>query len=719
MLPILHPSSFILAAAPLRFPATTGTGNSTWPTRLPRRFAPRNDEVSRPARSENSSFIIHHSSFSSILLFHPSSLVILFLLVSPAAAQTPRTTTSDVPLSDRRVEYTIDASLDVEARTINGTQRLRWRNPDRVPVSELQFHLYLNAFKNERSTFMVESGGVFRGTSLASADRWGGIEVDRLERVTTEGEEVLDEQAGRVDLTGQMTFIQPDDGNEDDETVISVDLDNPVEPGEWIDLEFAFTSRLPEIIARTGWTSAEDGSLFVMAGQWFPKIGVLEVPGQRYVPADAERGVWSTHQFHANSEFYADFGTYDVSITVPSDFVVGATGVRVDEREAGDGLKTVRYLAEDVHDFAWTASETFLEYTDTWEHVSIRLLIRPEHRGQVERHFRAAKFALDYFDQLLGEYPYTTLTLVDGYGESNGMEYPTLITCGTFYGMPGWLRLLELVTIHEFGHQYFYGMLASNEAEEAWLDEGMNSYLETRTLDAAYGPGAAIDLPGLPISDRAFQRLSYTRNRPASGALYTRSWEYGRGDYGKASYAKPATVMNTLEGYLGEERMSRFLHDYYNTWRFRHPSTRDLQDTAERAAGEDLNWFFDQFVYGTAVVDYAVEIISSDSITSGGSTVIVRRLADGHVPIDLLVRFEDGTTAGSSWDGVESEHEFSFDRDSRIVEAFVDPENKVVLDIDRLNNRVTLDSSGLFGRKVQVKAFSWVQMLFYLVGGIL
>jgi aminopeptidase N len=453
-----------------------------------------------------------------------------------------------------------------------------------------------------------------------------------------------------------------------------------------------------------------------MVAQWFPKLGVYEVPGQRYVPADAPSGQWNTHQFHANSEFYADFGTYDVSISVPSEYVVGATGLLVDEQESAGGLKTVRYVAEDVHDFAWTASPTFREYTRTWKHVNIRLLIRPEHRGQVDRHFTAAIHALDYFDRWVGEYPYTTLTLVDGYGESNGMEYPTLITCGTFYGMPKWLRLLELVTIHEFGHQYFYGMLASNEAEEAWLDEGMNSYLETRIMDAAYGPGSAIDLPGLRISDSQFQRLNYTENRPESGALFTRSWEYQGGDYGKASYAKPATVMRTLEGYLGEERMLRFLRDYHDTWRFRHPTTRDLQDVAERAAGEGLDWFFDQFVYGTAVVDYAVEI---DSSSTGASAVAVRRMADGHFPVDVRIRFADGSTERLNWDGVDAQREFTFDEGRRVVGAHVDPDNKVAIDINPLNNRRSLDSPALFGRKVRAKAISWTQMLFYIVQGVL
>jgi len=669
--------------------------------------------------------LAHHSSF---IIHH---FVLALVLSAPAYAQRP--TTSEAPLSDRRVAYTIDATLDEATRTVRGTQRLRWRNADRVPVSELQFHLYLNAFRDERSTFMIESGGAHRGFAASSEDPWGGIDVDRLERISESdtgrlggtgnsadapgGLDARDASvdatsaSARTDLTDRIRFIQPDDDNPFDKTVIAVDLDRPVQPGQWVELEFEFTSRLPEIVARTGWTRTEDDNLFVMVAQWFPKIGVREVPGQRYVPADAPEGQWSTHQFHANSEFYADFGTYDVTIRVPERYKVGATGVRVGS-ESADGTKSVRYLAEDVHDFAWTASPEFLEYTDTWQHVNIRLLIRPEHRRQARRHFDAVKVALEYFDRYLGEYPYTTLTLVDGYGGSNGMEYPTLITCGTYYGLPNWLRFLELVTIHEFGHQYFYGMLASNEAEEAWLDEGMNSYLETRIMDSAYGRGAMIDLPGLPVGSRGTQRLAYTKNRPASGALFTKSWEFAPRDYGKANYAKPATVMNTLERYLGDERMNRFLRDYYETWRFRHPTTRDVQETAERAAGEDLDWFFDQFVYGTAVVDYAVEIDSS------GSSVTVRRMADGYFPIDVAVRFDDGSDQTVRWDGIANEHTFDF-AGRTVVDAFADMQNVIVLDVNRLNNRATVDGSGLFGRKVQAKVLTWTQQVFYLLQGIL
>ena len=144
-------------------------------------------------------------------------------------------------------------------------------------------------------------------------------------------------------------------------------------------------------MARTGWSDDGNGNPFFMVAQWFPKIAVYEVPGQRYVPEDAEEGRWNAHQFHANSEFYADFGTYDVTMRVPETYVLGASGLEVSSRTA-DGMTTYRYRADDVHDFAWTAYEGYAEYQETWRHVTIRLLLRSDHDTETQRrrHFDAA-----------------------------------------------------------------------------------------------------------------------------------------------------------------------------------------------------------------------------------------------------------------------------------------------------------------------------------------
>lgn len=627
------------------------------------------------------------------------------------------------PLSERRVAYQMDVTLNPEEKTVAGTQRVTWRNPDQVPVDELQFHLYLNAFRNDSSTFMVESGGSHRGFVQDDGNPWGGIDIERMQIVSTEQSDQMplgSRDIAGEELTERIRFIHPDDDNLADKTVISVSLDEPVPPGETITLDIDFISRMPQIFARTGWEQKANDSLFFMVAQWFPKLGVYEIPGQRYVPEDAPAGQWSTHQFHANSEFYADFGTYDVTITAPANYLIGASGERI-ESTANQGLQTVTYRAEDVHDFAWTAGNDLIEFEDQWRGVYLRALLQSEHAGQAQRHFDAAKVGLEYFDQWVGPYPYKTLTLIDGVGGSNGMEYPTLITCGTAYMLPQWVRMLEVVTIHEFGHQYFYGILASNEAEEAWLDEGITSYLEQRIIDEAYGEGSVFAFPWIKVDDSDIQRFGYVANRPESGAIYTKSWEYARrSDYGKASYAKPATVLASLEHHLGWGVMQEALQTYYKEWRFRHPTTLDFKAVLEQAAGEPLDWFFDQYIYGTQVVDYAVDSLSIVS-TEGASVqsrFIAMRLGDGHFPQKIRVLFEDGNHELIEWDGVRLKEEFVFERPVAVAEVHLDPEDGVWLDINRLNNRIRLEPEQKFAWQKFFNVTVWVQQWIHLAGSL-
>jgi hypothetical protein len=657
----------------------------------------------------------------------------LVLVVVAIAAQPVRsaygqaTTISDEPLSERRVSYAIDAELDPETRTVTAVQRTTWRNPDTVPVDELQFHLYLNAFKSPESTFMRESGGRHRGFSATGDDSWGGIDVRRMvmERERTVASATGELEPELIDLTESIRFIQPDDGNTSDETVISVRLPEAVAPGETIALRIDFESKLPKVSARTGWEETETGEPFFMVAQWFPKIGVYEVPGQRYVPEDAPRGRWNTHQFHANSEFYADFGTYRVSVAVPEDYVVGASGVRVGE-ETADGVKTLVYAADDVHDFSWTASPAYVEATDQWRHVAIRVLMQPKTAYQAQRHIEALKVALGRFDEWVGEYPYTTLTLVDAVGGAGGMEYPTLITGFTFYREPTWMKTpLESTAIHEFGHQYFYGLLASNEFEEPWLDEGMTSYLESRIMDDAYGHGSELSFAGITIGSRDRQRVSYTKSDPSLGVVYAYAWNHTFGVYGKVSYAKPATLMNSLEGYLGWDTMRQFLRTYYTRWRFNHPTTRDLIDVAEEVSGEDLSWFFDQYVYDDAFVDYRLDRITNrsveaDTTVSFESEVWVERVGDGTFPQTLRVTFGDGSIEDVEWDGRgERWQKFRFENATRVEDAELDPDNKVWLDVNRLNNRRVTQPDVRFAREMQLSVMTVVQHLMFILTGLL
>ncbi|RMI17304.1 MAG: M1 family peptidase [Calditrichaeota bacterium] len=389
------------------------------------------------------------------------------------------------PLSPRIANYDIDVKLIPEKRLLEGQEILIWHNRSNEVITELQFHLYLNAFRNSKSTFMIESGGVSRGNRM-DKDGWGFIEVNRMILLSKDARqypqpfarfpsaEKLQDISG-VDLSAGMEYIHPDNPEHvHDKTVLRVPLPEPLQPGESVVLYIDFTAKLPQPpFARTG---AKKEFFFV--GQWFPKIGVYTDKG------------WNCHQFHANSEFFADFGVYNVWMTVPAENIVGATGIEVGVRDNGDGTATHFYHAEDVHDFAWTTSPEFREFKGRAQDVEIRVLMQPDHADQGPRHVEAARVAVEYYQNWYGDYPYPNLTVVDprrGAGGAGGMEYPTLITAGTTYGLVEGIRSVELVIIHEFGHNFWYHLLASNEFEESWLDEGINTYAEIQIMQDYYG----------------------------------------------------------------------------------------------------------------------------------------------------------------------------------------------------------------------------------------
>jgi hypothetical protein len=287
----------------------------------------------------------------------------------------------------------------------------------------------------------------------------------------------------------------------------------------------------------------------------------------------------------------------------------------------GDGTATHFYHAEDVHDFAWTTSPDFVEFEDKTQDVDIRVLMQHDRAYQGPRHLEAAKAAVEYFQNWYGDYPFPNLTVVDprrGAGGSGGMEYPTLITAGTTYGLPEGIRAVELVIIHEFGHNFWYHLLASNEFEESWMDEGINTYTEIQIMNDKYGPaGDAINFLGIKINDLQFQRGQYVFFSDLD-PMVRRAWEFYSGSsYGVNSYAKPGLVLTTLQNYLGKEKMQKVMRAYVERWRFKHPKTRDFFNVANEVAGENLDWFFEQAFFSNATLDYSVDRVFSREIKKG------------------------------------------------------------------------------------------------------
>lgn len=443
-----------------------------------------------------------------------SLLLCLPPLLAPAAlpAQLPTQ-------SDRVVSYRIEATLHPSARMIQGRETITWRNESHQPVGDLWFHLYLNAYKNNRTTLMREAGPEEQRRKPLTKREWSWIDVEAIR--TAEGE----------DLKPSMEFVRPDDANPDDETVMRVTLPAPVPPAGSVSVEVAWTGRFPE--GFTARNQAKDD--FFMGVQWFPKLGVFEE--ERVRGKGTGKWGWNCHQFHASSEFYADYGAYDVSLTFPSEYrgtaglPIGASGELVGEpTDSADGKSlTVRYRVEDVHDFAWTADPDFVVERRTFEPerqpdaseeeriaralgrareeialspVKVTLLLQPEHADQADRHFRAVFAALYYFGLWYGRYPYPTLTVVDPpYGSSaGGMEYPTLITGGTDWLLAKRRLDPEGVLVHEFGHQFWFGLVGNNEFEHAWLDEGFNTYSTSKVLEHVYGAErATVNVGGIPL----------------------------------------------------------------------------------------------------------------------------------------------------------------------------------------------------------------------------
>jgi len=644
-----------------------------------------------------------------------------FLLIRTSYTQV----INKVPLSERITGYKMDVKLDAEAKTVSGTMEAFWVNktPDIVP--DIRMHLYMNAFRSNRTTFYKKWGFKETGDTPGQKDLdLGWIDIKSFKDFKG------------TDLMPLMEYISPDDGNTDDRTVLRVHLPDPAKPGDTVFVKIDFETKLPSKIIRTGYC----GDFFFVA-QWFPKFGIYEPAGMRY----ATTGGWNCHQFHSTSEFYSYHSVYDVTITLPADYVTGSGGILMSEEKSGD-LKTQVFRAEDIVDFAWTAWPGYAVFTERWNHVDITLLIPKERFKQAERQFIAVKRALEYFDKNIGPYPWPHLTFVDppakGSG-AGGMEYTTLFTSYSSYLMPSFLHVPEMVTVHEFGHAYFMGILASNEFEEPWLDEGVNSYWEERIMDHYWGDNSGLlDHRLMKIPDITYSRLSYvlsSSRQAASNKEY--SWNYPHATYGMMSYLKAATILHTLTGIVGEESMNEIFREYYRKWAFKHPSGKDFIDVVNEVIkrehrekfGPDMNWFFDQTLYGTGICDYRVsgivnlrynkpdgKVESVDSLenvwpeTDSLYTSIAQleRIGDVILPVDVLIRFTDGDEIMEKWDGKERYKDFVYTGYREIEWVKIDPEFKIRMDVNYINNsRTTVRQKAPINRLVS-KLLSFIQ--FYL-----
>jgi hypothetical protein len=586
------------------------------------------------------------------------------------------------PLSQRVVAYDIDAKYDPSSHSLEGTEILTYHNLTGQPLDTFPFHLYLNGFQ-PKATWVREVRQA--GTRDEDLDEWktkfyGAVDIRSFEVV------------GQGELTSQLQFIQPDDGNKDDHTVVQVRLARTVPPAGLVQFKIKFHDQFPETLARTGWKRD-----FLLAGQWFPKVGVWW------------HGAWNCHQFHGMTEFFADFGVYDVRITLPQNQVVGASGIQVSDVNHADGTKTLTYHGDDIHDFAWTASPHFKVLDDEFQGsmgpVKLHIMMQPAHWSQADRHALVLKESLDRFERWYGPYPYKTLTMVDPEAGSaaGGMEYPTFITGETTWWVPGGLLLPEVVVEHEFGHQYWYGMVATNEFEDAWMDEGINSYTEVKVLDSIAGSNTSmLNQWGITVGERQEQRRGYAGSASLD-PIAQEAWKYySFNSYAGVTYGKTASALLTLESIIGEDTMQKAMRTYFMRYRFTHPTKEDFLKTIEEVSGKDLHWYFSQAIYGSQVFDY--EVLSIDSSpadwykdgfkeekgeTEYSSAVWIHRKDDFVFPVEVQIKFDNGESLRERWDGRDRWVKYTYQKRAKIVSAEIDPDHKIFLDRNDFNNSHT------------------------------
>ncbi len=595
--------------------------------------------------------------------------------------------------------YTLRASLDPAKHTLHGEGRILWKNASRAAVSELWVHLYLNGFKNDKTLFQRVPVDGFRGTD--SVTGFGHITVKRFAVREMEGQ----------DLWPGADKTSP--GDPDDETDIRVPLPRAVEPGASITVDVAWDEQLPALTFRTGFL---DGFHFV--GQWFPKIARLEPDGH-----------FTHFAFHHLSEFYSDFGAYDVTIDTPDTMVVGATG-RLEGEVRTSGRIERRYVQEDVHDFAFTAWDGFRELTGKSDDgkVALRCLYPAGHERSAEIEMETVRFGLGYFGKAYGRYPYETLTMVhppEGATEAGGMEYPTLITTGGAWYEPfTGAHTVDTVTIHELGHEWFYGLVATDEHAFPFLDEGLNSYAEADSMEARFPGSSAVKWGSTEVSLWAIGRPGSIERAPnAPVAQPSPSFATG-GDYGSLVYQRTASILGTLANVYGEATVRRAIGRYTRRYRFEHPGPAELLGVFDEVVGHEAAETLRAALFDRASVDYLVASFESElseaprgifgdpahpSPTPAAAPgpwsgdVLLRRRGALRFPVDVELHEEDGTIQRVRWEARAPAERLPYTGKSRLVAVVIDPEHRILLD-ENLGNNAKRDGKSTLGGAVLERA---------------
>lgn len=514
----------------------------------------------------------------------------------------------------QEVNYTIHVTLNDAKHELTGDIQFEYINHSPNELKEIFVHLWPNAYKGKKSALarqLAETGNFF--LYYAAANLKGGIDSINFQ------------------VNGSAVKWDFFNGYED---IAVLRLDQPLSSGGKLVVSTPFKVRLPSgSISRLG----HIGQSYQIT-QWYPK------------PAVYDKNGWHPMPYLTQGEFYSEFGSFDVSITLPKNYIIGATGDcqtpsevefldarsklyepldasgkdNLDDFPASDSeLKTVRYTQKNVHDFGWFADKRWLVrkgmcvLPHSKDTVTTWAMFTPQNAEVWEETgLKAISDGLYYYSLWSGDYPYKQCTAVDGtISAGGGMEYPNV----TVIGSTSTKSQLATVIVHEVGHNWFYGILGSNERDHAWMDEGLNSFFETRTMLAVKDTATlgSISMGGLPIGKMlGLDALGYQYT--TEELTYLIAARYGNDqpmaltsdnftqlNYGGIVYKKTSLVFNYLMQYLGEDMMNACMAHYYALWKFKHPQPEDLKAAFEEKSGKDLDWLFDRLITTNDQVDFA------------------------------------------------------------------------------------------------------------------
>ncbi len=566
---------------------------------------------------------------------------------------------AELPATAHRYELT--AKLDPATHSVEGKARITFRNTSTKPVSELMFHLYLNAFRDRKSVFMRESDGQLRG------DGFEGPGSIVLKTLTVDGRDVL--------RTATRELIAHD------ATQLSARLATPLLPGATATIESTFVSKLPPVFARSGYAGN-----FHMIAQWFPKLAKLEPDGK-----------FASFPYHALSEFYADFADYRVEVDTPSDYVVGATGTLIEERKVA-GRVIRRFDAPGVHDVAIVASPDLLSKRSRVQGVELISLYPPGYDLVLGDHERIVAEGLRHFGQRFGAYPYRTLTMVlppsDADGAA-GMEYPMLfVTEGSWFSTPSAPGASgTFVTAHELAHQWFQGLFASNEERFPALDEGLAEWASIDLLRSVFGERTSL-ASFAPVSRFEAERFGATFHAPPPVPSNWPASVYSDAEYGGLIYARTAIALESVRRAHGRERFERALALYAKRARFRHPTPADLVRAFDDTYGAD---------FGTRIIlplvfegaESAVHIASARTgRDSKGFVTVVRARRTGTVALPTYIALygRDGRELKRQALPVSARHfDVTLRSQQPVARVVIDPDRALLVDANTRDQVKTLD----------------------------